>query len=117
MAILAITVLGLKALANRYNHAKVLKTQELKKIFAISRLEYRYKKKLTVRGGLENKHENYLRYIFGMIRNYRHLEAEDFGGRLNVVPFLQEWYYREDLKAKFRRGRELLIFIKKRFSA
>ena len=117
MAILAITGLGLKALANRYNHAKVLKTQELKKIFAISRLEYRYKKKLTVRGGLEFKHENYLRYVFGLIRNVRFLEAEDFGGRKNIVPFLKEWFYRQDLKRKFHRGRELLLFIKSRFTA
>ena len=81
MAILAVSGLALKTLADRFNHAKVLKTQELKKIFAISRLEYRYKKKLTVRGGLEFKHENYLRYIFGILRHVRHQEAEEYGAR------------------------------------
>ena len=33
------------------------------------------------------------------------------------MPFLKEWFYREEMKAKLHNARRLFLFIKSRFSA
>ena len=96
---------------------KIKKTNAAKQKFAIWKLKRRFKKRIDRRGGLEGKHENYMRYTFGLLRHWRHLEAERVCKEKAFVPFLKEWFYREDMKAKFYRARRLFLFIKSRFTA
>ncbi len=81
------------------------------------RCKYQWKKRKKMFGGFDQIMLNNIRDVLTSQVALVHTPVAEFKQANILVPFLLEYSYREGLKQKFRRSRQLLVFIQSRFMA
>mmetsp|Transcript_30343 Transcript_30343/g.46440 ORF Transcript_30343/g.46440 Transcript_30343/m.46440 type:complete len:149 (+) Transcript_30343:454-900(+) len=104
-------------IAKYFENVKIEKTKKAKSEFAMFRCKYQWKKRKRMFGGFEQLMLNNIRNVFTSQVALVHDAVAEEKQETILIPFLKEYSYREGLKQKFRRSRQLLVFIQSRFMA